>query len=192
MPGIENEMGSMSIDESLLERLKRGEAAAYEWLVDQFEGPLFRFFVCDHRDYHFAQEQTSETFVQLVRSLPTMKGNHEQLRAFVFSIARHIKLRQWRRPRLPNSPLEDAEDICDPRPSLAMQADNREQVERLLSAISRFEPTVRDVLLFRFVEGYSIDEVASTLDLPVGTVKSHIHRGVSRLKQLLSDSGCPT
>ena len=62
----------------------------------------------------------------------------------------------------------------------------------MLLAIGRLEPAVRDVLLFRFVEGYSIDEVASTLDLPVGTVKSHIHRGVARLKQLLSDSGCPT
>lgn len=189
---VYDEMDSMSTDEELLDRLKAGEPAAYEWLVEHFEGPLFRFFVFDHHDYHLAQEQSSETFAQLVRSLPAMKGNREQLRAFVFSIARHVKLRQWRRPRVPHCPLADVEEMSDPRPSPVAQADNHEQIERILTAIRDFESNVRDVLLFRFVEGYAIEEVARLVNLPVGTVKSHIHRGVARLKTLLSDSGCQT
>ena len=109
----------MSPEDSLLERLKEGNSAAFDWLVGHFEAPLFRFFVCDHRDYHLAQEQTSETFVQLVQSLPAMKGNSEKLRAFVFAIARHVKLREWRRPKPASSSIEYARDICDPRPSPA-------------------------------------------------------------------------
>ena len=183
-------METMPNDDSLLQRLKYGEAAAYEWLVSQFEGPLYRFFVCDHRDYHLAQEQTSETFAQLVRSLPTMKGDSGQLRSFIFSVARHVKLRQWRRPKRDETRIEDAGEICDPHPSPDVQADNREQMNRVLFAISSFEAPVRDALLFRFVEGYSLDEVAGMVELPLGTVKSHIYRGVLRLKKLLSESGC--
>src|SRR3954462_7058445 len=100
----------MSTDETLLRRLKAGEAMAYEWLVRQFEGPLFRFFACEHRDTHLAQEQTSETFVQLVRSIPSMHGEIGQLRAFVFSVARHVKARHWRQPRQVHNPLPDADE----------------------------------------------------------------------------------
>jgi RNA polymerase sigma factor (sigma-70 family) len=182
-------MDFMSIDESLLLRLKGGESEAYEWLVSQFEGPLFRFFVFEHRDYHLAQEQTSETFIQLVRSLPKMKGHAGQLRAFVFSIAKHVKLRQWRQPKATHPPLEECEEICDPRPSPADQAEHREQVERVLRVIGRFEPAIRDVLLFRLVEGFSLDEVAGLVELPLGTVKSHLHRGIARLKKTLAESG---
>lgn len=180
----------MSTDETLLLRLKAGDAAAYEWLIGQFEGPLFRFFVCQHRDYHLAQEQTSETFVQVTRSISRMKGEIESLRAFVFAVARHVKLRHWRQPRLDNNSLADDVDVLDPHPTPAMQADQKEQMDLVLRSISQFEPTVRDVLLFRFVEGLSLGEVASLVELPLGTVKSHIHRGVVRLKKLLSDSGC--
>jgi RNA polymerase sigma-70 factor, ECF subfamily len=180
----------MPADESLLQRLKEGEATAYEWLVGRFEGPLFRFFVCDHRDFHLAQEQTSETFAQLVRSLPAMTGTPGQLPGFVFSIARHIRSRHWRRPSLPHSPYGTAADVCDPHPSPAAQADNREQVERMLSALAGLDLPLREILFFRFIEGASLDEVAELTNLPLGTVKSHIHRGVAKLKSLLADSGC--
>jgi RNA polymerase sigma-70 factor, ECF subfamily len=180
----------MSADDSLLQRLKAGEAAAYEWLVREFEGPLFRYFVCEHRDFHLAQEQTSETFVQLVRSIPSMKGSFQQLRAFVFSIARHMKSRHWRQSRFSTQPLPETDEICDPRPSPQAVTGSREQLDLVLLTIGQFEPTVRDVLLLRFVEGFSLEEVAGLVDLPLGTVKSHIHRGVTRLKKLLTDSGC--
>ena len=66
-------------------------------------------------------------------------------------------------------------------------ASDREQLEGVLDAISHLEDPLREVLILRFVEGCSIDEVAVALGLPVGTVKSHIHRSRTRLKQLLAD-----
>ena len=74
-------------DESFLDQLKAGLPAAYVILVERFEGPLYRFFLCDHRDHFWAQEQTAETFAQLVRSLPGMHGGSEQLRALPRIIA---------------------------------------------------------------------------------------------------------
>jgi RNA polymerase sigma-70 factor, ECF subfamily len=56
-------------DESFLAQLKKGIPAAYVVLVERFEGPLYRFFYCSHRDHHLAQDQTAETFAQLVKSL---------------------------------------------------------------------------------------------------------------------------
>jgi len=177
----------VTLDESFLDRLKAGEHAAYVQLVERFEGPLYRFFLCDHRNHHTAQEQTAETFAQLVRSLVGMRGSCEQLRAFVFATARHVQIRQWRQRKPRPSPLVEALDVSDPGPSPMALASDREQLERVLSAIGQLEDTLRNVLLLRFVEGCSIEEVAEALELPVGTVKSHIHRSRSRLRQIFAE-----
>jgi len=180
----------MTADEAFVRQLQVGHPAAYELLVQRFEGPLYRFFFCDHRDHHVAQEQTAETFVQLVRSLPNIRGGNESLCTYVFSTARHIQLRRWRRPKSPHVPLSVALDAIDTGPSPVAQAADREQLERVMDAIRRLDSPLRNVLLMRFVEGYSIEEVAHALEMPLGTVKSHIHRGRTRLKQIFSEEEC--
>jgi RNA polymerase sigma-70 factor, ECF subfamily len=177
----------MLSDESFLNQLKAGEPAAYVLLVERFEGPLYRFFLCDHRNHHTAQEQTAETFAQLVRSLGGMRGGYEQLRAYVFATARHVQQRRRRGWKKQPIPLAEALDVSDPGPSPSTIVSDREQLERVLNAISQFEDPLRNVLLLRFVEGFSIDEVSEALELPVGTVKSHIHRCRARLKQVLAE-----
>ncbi|HZZ29417.1 MAG TPA: RNA polymerase sigma factor [Pirellulales bacterium] len=183
-------MFRMHPDELLLDQLKQRVPAAYAIFVDRFETPLYRFFLSDHRDHHLAQEQTAETFAQLVRTLPTMRGSYGQLRAFVFATARHIQLRRWRQPKQRPVPLAEAIHVNDPGPSPAALAAAREQMERALGAISRLDQAPRNVLLLRFVEECSIEEIAEILEMPVGTVKSHIHRGRSQLQAILAEQEC--
>jgi RNA polymerase sigma-70 factor, ECF subfamily len=175
----------MQSEESFVEQLKKGVSDAYELLVERFEGPLYRFFLCDHRDHHTAQEQTADTFVQLVRSLPDMRGGPGQLRAFVFATARHVQHRRWRRQKKRHLPLAEAMNVSDPSPSPQNAAADREELERVLEAMSHLEQPQRNVLLLRFVEHFSIADIGEALEMPVGTVKSHIHRSRLLLKQLL-------
>lgn len=133
----------MDSDQSYLDRLKVGHPAAYERLAEQFEGPLFRFFFCDHRDHHLAEDQTAEVFTQLVRSLPAMKGDVDKLHAFVFSIARHVRSRRWRRRRIHQSSIETASEVQDDKPTPSVQAANREQLQVVLAAISEMETDMR-------------------------------------------------
>jgi RNA polymerase sigma-70 factor, ECF subfamily len=177
----------MPQDESLLDQLKARKPTAYAVLIERFEGPLYRFFYCDHRNHHTAQEQTAETFAQLVRSLPAMQGGCEKLRAFVFATARHVQLRRLRERHLAPASLAEALEVCDPGPSPETVASDREQLQRVLIAIGHLEAPMRNVLLLRFVEGCSVDEVAEALELPVGTVKSHIHRSRARLRDLFAE-----
>src|SRR5918993_5219605 len=121
----------MDLDERFLIELKQGQPAAYERLIEFFEAPLYRFFYCDHRQHHLAEEQTAETLGQLVRSLPTMRGGVDALAAFVFSVARHTKARGWRRPPLKTSPVEAAAEVIDQRPIAAVVVERREQLEQV-------------------------------------------------------------
>jgi RNA polymerase sigma-70 factor (ECF subfamily) len=169
-------------------RLRAGDPAAFQWLVDAFAGPLFRFFVVGHRDYHLAEEQAGEVFAELVSALQTMRGEPKQVPAFVFTVARRVRSRHWRRSRRTFGSLDDACAVVDARPSAAEHLERREEFGRILTAIGALEPVVRDVLLFRYVESCSLEQVAALVGLPLGTVKSHLHRGLACLRNTLSDS----
>ena len=176
----------MPLDDTFVEELKRGRPEAYARLVDHFEGSIYRFFLCDHRDHHLAEEQTAETFAELVRSLPNMRGGSDQLRAFVFATARHVQLRRWRRARNQTADFDDVQDACDRNPSPAAAVETREEVEAVLKAVSELDGPLPGLMMMRFVEGLSIDEIATALEMPLGTVKSHIHRGKLRLKEIFA------
>ena len=51
---------------------------------------------------------------------------------------------------------------------------------------------MREILIFRFVEGFTLHEIVAAADLPLGTVKSHIHRGIARLRKLMADKEMQT
>jgi len=179
-------------NESFLEQLKEGVPAAYDRLVDLFEAPLYRFFFCSHRDHHLAQDQTAETFAQLVQSLRGMRGPCEHLRGYVFATARHVQIRRFRERKPTATSLGDEFDVANNQPSPAAVAADREQLVRVLDAVAQLEDPLGSVLLLRFVEDCSLEEVALALDLPLGTVKSHIHRGRIRLKQIFAEKECET
>ena len=87
----------MAADDEFVRSLRRGEAEAYEVLVRRFEVPLYRYFLASHGDPQLAGEQSTDCFSDLVESLPKMLGGSEQLRSFVFAVARNVLRRQWRR-----------------------------------------------------------------------------------------------
>src|SRR6185369_2145851 len=104
----------MPDETSFLAELRAGSPGAFAELVEQFEGPLYRFFYCDHRDHHLAQEETAETFGQLVRSLTSKGGACGNLRAYVFGTARHVQLRRIRQRVRKQVALANATEACDP------------------------------------------------------------------------------
>ena len=83
-------------EDEFVRLLRKGEAEAYETLVRRFEGPLYRYFFASHGDPQLACEQSADCFGDLVESLPKMLGGAEQLRSFVFAVARNVLRRQWR------------------------------------------------------------------------------------------------
>jgi RNA polymerase sigma-70 factor, ECF subfamily len=97
-----------------------------------------------------------------------------------------VQLRRWRRPQNRTTDFDDVQDTCDPNPSPAATAEAREEVEAVLKVVSELDDPLPAVLIMRFVEGLSIDEIATALEMPLGTVKSHIHRGKRRLKEIFA------
>jgi len=178
----------MEATNEFIRSLKNGEADAYEVLVRRFEAPLYRYFFASHGDPQLAGEQSVDCFSDLVESLPKMSGGPEQLRPFVFAVARNVLRRQWRQQVRKLEPLDLAAEAIDdlPTPDAAVVADEQSAV--LIEAIRSLDQATRDVFLLRFVEQLSIAEVAESVGEPIGTVKSRLHRGRRRLQEILQST----
>ncbi len=177
--------GAPAPGEDLPARLRAMDPTAWEEAVARFETPLYRFFLYSHGDHDLAQDQVGETLANLVPAVHKMRGDAGCLRAFVFGVARNVLRRGWRRRREWPAPEETLAWLADGAPSARRVAADREALERALTAIAAFQEPVRQVLLLRFVEELSLEEIAAALDLPIGTIKSHIHRARRRLRSAL-------
>jgi RNA polymerase sigma-70 factor (ECF subfamily) len=166
-------------------QLKIGDGDAYEELIRRFETPLYRYFLASHGDEQLAIEQSADCFGDLVESLPKMTGGPEQLRAFVFAVARNVLRRSWRMQKRAPSLLEISDGPADAWPIPDVAAERMEESHRLIAAIRSLDEPTRDVFLLRFIELMPVAEIAAAVGEPVGTVKSRLSRGRERLAQLL-------
>lgn len=174
--------------DALLAGLRRLSPEAYEVLLDRFEGPLYRFFYYSHGDHDLAEDQCADTFAQVILAVHKMRGDAGALRAFLFGIARNVLRRSWRR-RQPRALGEiELSLLADRQPSVFRQVADRQAWETAIAAIEQFEEPARQVLLLRFVEELSLEEIAEAMDMPLGSVKSAIHRARKRLQHLRTDS----
>jgi RNA polymerase sigma-70 factor (ECF subfamily) len=178
----------MVVEHKLVQRLKQGDGDAFETLVRRFEGPLYRYFLASHGDAQLAGEQSADCFSDLVQSLPKMSGGEDQLRPFVFAVARNILRRQWRRRARECTSLDPCAGPIDARPAPDAAMELAEDSARAIEAIRSLDQPTRDVFLLRFLEQMSVAEVAKVVGEPIGTVKSRIHRGRQRLKRILQSA----
>jgi RNA polymerase sigma-70 factor (ECF subfamily) len=175
----------LTTDGEFVRKLKAGDPHAYEALVQRFEAPLYRYFLASHGDERLATEQSADCFGDLVESLPKMVGRSEQLRAFVFAVARNILRRSWRSQKRAHAPLGVLDEPADDWPSPDAAAEQMEESRRLIEAIRSLDEPTRDVFLLRFIELMPIGEIATTVGEPIGTIKSRLSRGRERLAQIL-------
>jgi RNA polymerase sigma-70 factor (ECF subfamily) len=130
-----------------------------------------------------AEDLTQETFIRAYRALqayPSQQIRTLRLRGWVWTIALNLGRNHARdRARRPTPvALEDRFGVHDPEPPDSEAWDRR---------LSRLAPTQRRAVVLRHVVGLGYDEIAAAVDRPEGTVKSDVHRGLERLRQLIEE-----
>ena len=171
----------------LLKALCARKQEAYEILLDRYEAGLYRFFYYSHGNHQLAEDQCGETFATMIEAVRKMKSNKtNSLKPFLFGIARNVMRRSWRKSKLPRGKKIALDGLIDPCPSPFRKVATREQVAHALKAIEQFPDRQRQILLLRFVETFKLEEIAEVMDMPVNSVKSHVHRGRKKICQILN------
>ena len=183
-----------------IERLKRGDASAFEALVAERSGEIYGLLFRLTENSEEARDLTQETFLRAFQSIGGFRGEAD-LRTWIYRIAinqARNRWRWWRRRSRDTTVSLDATQGESGRTvgaTLAELSDNPEQQtlahERevaLRSALQRVGRAYREAVILRDIEGFTYEEIATTLGINVGTVKSRLARGREELRQKLEGS----
>ena len=184
-------------DAELVARALAGSESAYGELVRRYERPLFSLIVRLVRDAAQAEDLAQDVFVKAIRALQSYDPARK-FSSWLFKIAHNTTIDHLRRRGLDTEPLESGEDdelgplrsIADT--SIAGPADELERRElggALDQAVGALRPEYREVMLLRFRENMAYEEIAEITGLPLGTVKTHIHRARKEMAEILSAMG---
>ncbi len=163
----------MISDEELLQRAKGGDADAFETLYRRYRDWAHRLawrFTDNEQD---ALDVLQETFFYLLRKLPDFHLT-ASMTTFLYPVVKHLSL-NVRRRRPSNTDEEILLAIPDPAVRSAPRAE-------LAAALAGLPPEQREVVLMRFLDDMSLDEIAQALDVPTGTIKSRLSRALETLR----------
>ena len=177
----------------------QGHEQAFRALVQRYQRPVFSLIVRMVRDGGTAEDLAQETFVKAFRALGSFDPRY-RFSNWLFKIANNLTIDHLRKRRIstlsldaPSGPGDGQEGggptlsqiLPDPGESPAAHVEHLELGGQLEIAIGQLRPEYRTAILLRHVEGYAYEEIADIMEVPIGTVKTYLHRGRSELRDLL-------
>ena len=188
-------------DDQFLERLRRGDALAYERLVAEHSGDVYALLFRLTNDCEEARDLTQETFLRAFQSIDRFRGD-ASLKTWIYRIGINQARNRWRwwrrRKRDVTVSLDATDDQNDTPLAASLPNDNalnpeqetlaREREAQLRHALLGLRSAFREAVVLRDVEGFSYEEIAEMLQISIGTVKSRIARGRLELRRQLEGS----
>lgn len=159
-----------------------GDSEAFAALVRRYDRPVYHLAYRTLHDTEEAKDVAQETFFKAYRSLRTFRPD-AKFSTWIFSIAYHACCdRLNRRRRFSNEELPERADSA-PGPEHRVVA--LDEAERLRDAIALLPEKYRAVVTLYHLQGRQYEEIARVLELPMGTVKTHLFRAKEQLRRIL-------
>jgi RNA polymerase sigma-70 factor (ECF subfamily) len=167
----------MESDQELIELANRGNPDAFEALYHRYRNWVYRLawrFTANQQD---ALDVLQETFTYVLGKFPGFELT-ASMTTFLYPVVRHLSIAVRRKNRRFTSDEEMLSELAAPVPEETGQARSE------LAAVMKVLPDEqREVLLMRFVDDMSLQEIADALNIPLGTVKSRLHNALSTLRK---------
>ena len=181
----------MDDDAQLIDQTLRGQSAAFGQLVLKYQDRLYNTVFHMDGNAEDAREVVQEAFVQAFLKLDTFR-RASAFYTWLYRIAFNVAVSRRRRRR-PTASVEQARAAggCDPADSSDGPAERAEQAERcrqVRQAVAQLDEDHRAVLVLREIEGCDYATIAEVLDLPLGTVRSRLHRARLLLRERLREA----
>ena len=177
----------MQFDEGeLIERCRSGDDTAFAELVDRYKDLVYGLIYRMVRDRGLADDLAQDVFLKVHRGLPYFRGE-ARLSTWIFRIVQNVCV-QSRTRRRADVALDDGHvgDRPPRQPGSVDQAFRAiEDRDRLDKALAQLPPNYRMLVVAHYMRGVQYESLAEALDLPLGTVKTHLYRAKRRLRELL-------
>jgi RNA polymerase sigma-70 factor (ECF subfamily) len=184
-------------DADLVALAQQGREAAFRELVRRYERPVFSLIFRMVRDRETAEDLAQDSFIKVLNHIDRYRPEFK-LSSWLFKIANNVAIDFLRRRQVPTISLDGSPhaasqaeieatsfDVADRQETALEEMEAKELGSAIERAITSLRPEYRSCILLRHVEGRSYEEIAATLDLPLGTVKTYIHRARHQLREAL-------
>ena len=177
----------MQFDErELIERCRTGDDTAFAELVDRYKDLVYGLIYRMVADRGLADDLAQDVFLKIHRGLPYFRGE-ARLSTWIFRIVQNVCV-QARSGRPPDVSLDAG--LGGDRPPRQFGSEDRafdslEDRDRLDKALARLPPNYRMLVVAHYIKGVQYEALAEALNLPLGTVKTHLYRAKRRLRELL-------
>lgn len=185
-------------DQQVVAWAREGHEPAYRELLRRYQRPVFSLIYRMVHDRELAEDLAQETFIKVLNALDRYNPAYK-FSSWIFKIANNAAIDQLRRREVETLSIEGAPGATTPDrlEATALQLEDRGEspLEELQSrelggiierAIEQLRPEYRACIILRHVEGRPYEEIAEILHLPLGTVKTYIHRARNELRDLLA------
>jgi RNA polymerase sigma-70 factor (ECF subfamily) len=177
-------MSNQASDKKLVERVQKGDKGAFDLLVLKYQHKIVNLIMRYVRDPELAQDIAQEAFIKAYRALPRFRGDsafYTWMYRIAVNTAKNHLAAQRRRPMDVELDLQDPEQYdlhaklkeTDTPEGVALGNELKDTVERAIAALPE---DLRTAIVLRELEGMSYEEIAQTMECPVGTVRSRIFR----------------
>jgi RNA polymerase sigma-70 factor, ECF subfamily len=174
-------------DEALIGACRKGDDQAFATLVTRYQPMVLGLLIRSLGDRARAEELTQETFLRVYRGLPYFRAQ-ARLSTWIYRIAVNLGFNERSRQR-PEVALEVPRGWAPrPEPETTDAAfDALELRDRLSKALAQLTPHERLLVTGHYLRGIQYEALAEALDLPIGTVKTHLHRAKRKLRRLMEE-----
>ena len=178
-------------DFRLIDEALSGDAGSFGKLVRKYQDRLYNSMLHIVRSPEEAEDVVQDAFVQAYVKLETF-GRASAFYTWLYRIAFNVSVSRHRRKR-PVLSVDAARDATGLEPTAAddtpqQHLEREESIRQVQQSLAALEEANRSILVLREIDGLSYDEISTILDLPLGTVRSRLHRARLQLRQELKES----
>ena len=187
-------------DADVVALAQQGRERAFRELVRRYERPVFSLVYRMVRDREAAEDLAQDSFVKVLNHIDRYRPEFK-FSSWIFKIANNVAIDYLRKRQLDTVSMDGSPhaataseveassfELADRQETALDELEARELGTAIERAIARLRPEYRSCIMLRHIEGRSYEEIAATLDLPLGTVKTYIHRARNELRAALQDA----
>ena len=195
-------MTERDVDAELVARVQAGDKKAFDLLILKYQRKIMRLLSRMIRDQSEIEDVAQEAFIKAYRALPQFRGDsafYTWLYRIAINTARNWLASNKRRPSTPSSyenedgetfdELDNLTDNTTPESELA----SRQIAQTVNKAIEDLPEDLRNAIVLREIEGMSYEDIAQSMNCPIGTVRSRIFRAreaiAEKLRPMMANSG---
>lgn len=172
------------LEKILIQQIKRGDEQAFTQFYNTYKDKIYSFIYFKVSSKEKADDLVNDVFLKVYRYLK--EGNDiDNFQAFLYKTARNSII-DFYRTRQQNVSLDSISEIAS-REDISAKIDNKLGVEKIATAIKQLSNDCQEIIVLRFIDGLSFEEISQSTGKSLGSCRMLAHRGIKKVKEMIGD-----